>query len=51
MEIVKQLGVLVEQATNDSHKESPVELYSKILTVVQSRVDMYFYLDKGPNMF
>ena len=40
MEIVKQLGTLVEQATSDSHEEAPVQLYGKILTVVQSRVDM-----------
>ena len=40
MEIVKQLGTLVEQATNDSHEQSPLQLYGKILTIVQSRVDM-----------
>lgn len=40
MEITKQLGVLVEQATSDSHTETPVHLYEKILDVINSRVDM-----------
>ena len=40
MEITKQLGSLIEQATNDSHNESPLALYSKILTIINSRVDM-----------
>ena len=42
MEIVKQLGSMIEQATSDSHQETPVQLYSKILTIIQTRVDMYF---------
>ena len=42
MELVKQLGSLVEQATSDSHQDTPLQLYSKILTIIQTRVDMYF---------
>ena len=40
MEILKQLGALVEQATSDQHQEPPLELYGKILTIVHTRVDM-----------
>lgn len=40
MEILKQLGTLVEEATNDSHEQAPLHLYDKILTIVHSRVDM-----------
>ena len=50
MEIVKQLGSLVEQATSDAHQETPLQLYSKILTIVQSRADMYLYSHSGPSM-
>ena len=50
MEIVKQLGSQIEQATSDAHQETPLQLYSKILTMVQSRADMYFYLYSGPSM-
>lgn len=41
MEITKQLGTLIEQATSDSHIEPPVALYEKILALINSRVDMY----------
>lgn len=40
MELTKQLGALVEQATSDSHIDPPVHLYEKILAVINSRVDM-----------
>jgi hypothetical protein len=50
MEILKKLGTLIEQATSDSHNEPPVELYAKILTIIQSRVDMYIFLKVGPSI-
>lgn len=50
MEILKQLGSLVEQATGDQHQEPPLELYGKILTIVHTRVDMYLLFDSGLNM-
>lgn len=40
MEITKQLGTLVEQATSDSHTDTPINLYEKILDLINSRVDM-----------
>ena len=41
MDLLKQLGVLVEQATSDSNQEAPVPVYDKVLGIIQSRVDMY----------
>lgn len=41
MEVIKQLGALVEQATSDTHEEPPMELYQKILQLIRIRADMY----------
>lgn len=40
MDLLKQLGVLVEQATADANPEPPVLTYEKVLEVIQKRVDM-----------
>ena len=39
--MLKQLGVLIEQATNDANQEPPVAQYERILDLINSRVDMY----------
>ena len=51
MEMLKQLGVLIEQATNDANQEPPVAQYERILDLINSRVDMYLLLlSAGPNI-
>ena len=50
MEITKQLGTYVEEATNDCHTEVPLHLYQKILGIINSRVDMYLSLNLGLNI-
>jgi hypothetical protein len=40
MEILKQLGSLIELATNDANPEPPVAQYERILDIINSRVDM-----------
>jgi hypothetical protein len=43
------LGLLIEQATNDIHTDSPIGLYEKVLDLINSRVDMYPPFHLGPN--
>lgn len=48
MEMLKQLGVLIEQATNDANQEPPVAQYERILDLINSRVDMYLLFASRP---
>lgn len=50
MELLKQLGTLIEQATNDANTEPPVTHYERILDIINSRVDMYSSPHAGPNI-
>ncbi len=40
MEKIKQLNTLIDQACSDTHKEPPLNLYSDILNMIESRVDL-----------
>lgn len=50
MEMTKQLGTLVEEATSDSHTQPPLAIYDKVLALINSRVDMYDLSHPGPNI-
>lgn len=50
MDLLKELGKLIEQATSDANPTAPIQTYEKILALINSRVDMYFRCELGLNI-